>query len=87
MGEQKFVSFVVNSEVDVIVISAGLPAMIAKAGELSVAAVVWQTQAAQAGDEAGSAVADESLAQSLDSLKSLGLVRVQLNKFNAKSFT
>jgi len=86
MGEQKFVSFVVNSALDVEVISAGLPAMITKAGELSVAAIVAQTEAAQSGDEAASALADESLAQSLDSLKSLGLVKVQLNKFGAASF-
>jgi len=86
MGEQKFVSFVVNSALDVEVISAGLPAMIAKAGELSVAAIVAHTEAAQAGDEAKTGLADEALAQSLDSLKSLGLVKAQLNKFDAKSF-
>lgn len=84
MGEQNFVSYTINSAIDVEVVNAGLPAMTAKAGELAVAAVQAHTTAALSGDEAGSALAAESLAQALDSLKGLGSVKVQINNFGTQ---
>jgi len=84
MSEQKFVQYVVNSAVDVEVISAGLPAQILKAGELSVIAVQEQTQAALSDDAEALAKAEEKLAQAIDSLKSLASVQGQVNAFSTE---
>jgi hypothetical protein len=82
MGESsKFVSYTVNSSVDVEVIAAGLPAQTLKAGEIAGQAVVELTAAAQAGDAAAAALAEAKLAQALDAVKNLGEVRAQLNAF------
>lgn len=84
MAEQKFVQYVVNSSVDVEVVSAGLPAQILKAGDIAVAAVQEQTQAALSDDKAALAKAEEKLAQAIDSLKSLASVQSQINTFSTE---
>lgn len=73
MGEAApFVKHSLDSESDKQIAAAGLPVEIAKAGELSVAAVQALQSAALAGDPVAIGAAQDAIAQTVGALVDLG---------------